>query len=287
MESNLLTEEVNKKNLDNTRGSSALVVRGRSTDKKKWQNKGKSKSKSRDRSVKDLECYHCGKKGHLRRDCRLFKQEKGKEKAKEDKPKSTVKIEEINAVSEDEVDDTVVSSDDDGEILLNSRLESAHLVTTDDIMLHDWILDSGASFHVTPHKEWFTTYDAKRTGRVRLGNDYVCEIMGVGDMHLKFQQGSTFTLENVQHVPKLTKSLISSGQMDDGGYTSTLYMLHVSTVKDHVICVIEQPSVSLWHRRLGHMSQTAMKELSRSGYLPGFNFSDFSVCEHCLYGKQT
>jgi len=298
VESSLLTEEVNRKNLDNTRGSTALVVRGRSNDKKKGENRGKSRSKSRGRSVKDVECYHCGKKGHYKRDCRTYKQEKGKGKAKED-TKSTVKIEEINAVSEDE-----------GDILLNSDLESAQMVTTDDIVLHDWILDSGASFHVTPHREWFTNYDAKRTGRVRLGNDYACEIMGVGDVQLKFKQGSTFTLKNVRHVPKLTKSLISSGQLDDGGYTTTfgdnswkitkgslvvargtksgtLYMLHVSTVKDHVICVTEQPSVSLWHRRLGHMSQTAMKELSRSGYLPGFNFSDFTVCEHCLYGKQT
>ena len=89
----------------------------------------------------------------MKRDCRTFKQEKGKEKAKEEKPKSSVKIEEINAVSEDE-----------GDILLNSGLDAAHMVTTDDIVLHDWILDSGASFHVTPHREWFTNYDAKRTG---------------------------------------------------------------------------------------------------------------------------
>ena len=124
-------------------------------------------------------------------------------------------------MSEDEVGDTVVNSDDDGEILFNLGLESAQLVTTDDIMLHDWILDSGVSFHVTPHREWFTNYDAKRTGRVHLGNDYACEIMGVGDVQLKFQQGSSFTLKNVRHVPKLTKSLISSGQLDDGGYTTT------------------------------------------------------------------
>ena len=89
-----------------------------------------------------------------------------------------MKIEEINAVSEDE-----------GDILLNSALDATHMdqVTTDDIVLHDWILDSGASFHVTPHREWFTNYDAKRTGRVHLGNDYACEIMGVGDVQIKFQ----------------------------------------------------------------------------------------------------
>ena len=30
-----------------------------------------------------------------------------------------------------------------------------------------------------------------------------------------------------------------------------------------------------------------MKTLSHLGYVPGFNFLDLSVCEHCLYGKQT
>ena len=64
-------------------------------------------------------------------------------------------------------------------------------------------------------------------------------------------------------------------------------MLHVSNVKNNVICVAEQPSVSLWHRWLDHISQNGMKVLSHFGYVPGFNFFDFSVCEHCLYGKQT
>ena len=63
-------------------------------------------------------------------------------------------------------------------------------------------------------------------------------------------------------------------------------MLHVSNVKANVICVTEQPSTSLWHHRLGHLSQSGMKILSCFGYVPGFNFSDFSICEHC-YGKQT
>ena len=35
----------------------------------------------------------------------------------------------------------------------------------------------------------------------------------------------------------------------------TLYTLHVSSVKHHVINVVEQPSVDLWNKRLKHMSQ--------------------------------
>ena len=124
-------------------------------------------------------------------------------------------------------------------------------------------------------------------------------------MQIKFQNGSSFTLKNVRYVPKLTKSLISIGKLDDAGFhcifgesswkitkgslvvacgakSRTLYMLHVSNIKSHVIYVIEQPTVSLWHRWLGHMSQKGMKILSHFGYLPAFNFSDFSICEHCL-----
>ena len=116
----------------------------------------------------------------MKKNCHLWKKDKGKEKKQDggkDKESSGVKIEEINAVSEDA---------EDGDILLTSSLDSAHLVATDDLVMHDWILDSGVSFHVTPDKEWFTTYDAPRKGRVCLGNDYACEIIGVGDVQLKF-----------------------------------------------------------------------------------------------------
>ena len=62
-----------------------------------------------------------------------------------------------------DIEETNVVSKDEGDILLNLVLDVAHMVTTDDIVLQDWILDSGVSFHVTPHREWFTNYDVKRT----------------------------------------------------------------------------------------------------------------------------
>lgn len=72
-----------------------------------------------------------------------------------------------------------------------------------------------------------------------------------------------------------------------GAKCGTLYPLHVSGVFDHVVAITELPSTSLWHCRLGHMSQNGMKLLCRLNYVPHLSFSDFEFCEPCLYGKQT
>ena len=108
---------------------------------------------------------------------------------------------------------------------------------------------------------------------VHLANNYVCDVVGVGDVEFKFPNGSSFTLKNVCHVPKLTKSLISTGQLDDLGYATTfgsqswrilkgsliiaqgakcgtLYPLHVSSVLNHVIVVTKLSNTSLWHNWL-------------------------------------
>ena len=86
------------------------------------------------------------------------------------------------------------------------------------------------------------------------------QVLGVGDVHLKFQNYSSFMLKNVKHVPLITKILISTGVLDDVGYVivfgnnvwkiskgsmtnehcvkvSNLYMLHVSIVKHNTINV--------------------------------------------------
>ncbi|CAL2270430.1 unnamed protein product [Prunus armeniaca] len=69
--------------------SEALVseYRGR-TNNRKFHRRDKSKGRPRDgsrgrsRTRKDLECYHCGGIGHMKRECRLFKreQDRGKER---------------------------------------------------------------------------------------------------------------------------------------------------------------------------------------------------------------
>ena len=84
---------------------------------------------------------------------------------------SSMKIEEINATCDDGVNVLVV--DDDATYVAVNMAHS---------LAHTWLLDSGASFHVTPHREWFTRYDAKSLGTVRLGDSRQCDVIGIGDV---------------------------------------------------------------------------------------------------------
>ena len=73
------------------------------------------------------------------------------------------------------------------------------------------MLDSGASFHATSQKEFFKNYVSGNLGKVYLGNEQSCEIVGKGEVKIKLN-GSVWELKNVRHIPDLTKNLISVGQ---------------------------------------------------------------------------
>ncbi|MCO5561711.1 hypothetical protein L7F22_015334 [Adiantum nelumboides] len=173
---------------------------------------------------------------------------------------------------------------------------------------HTWILDLGASLHVTPHRKWFTTYK-ETIGSVALGDSYARDIMGVTDIAMVMANGVCFVIHNVGHVPSLTRNLSLVGRLDDLGYKVTffqqswhiakgnlmvaqgskvgsLYHLYVSA-KNNVLSVNELPTVALWHSRLGHMSKKRMETLSHLGYVPSLSFFEFPFYEHCQYGKQT
>lgn len=89
--------------------------------------------KGRSRSRKDIECHHCGKRGHIKRDFYAFKREQ-KEKKKDanqeeevqKNDKGKAKIEEINAVT------SAVIHEPDGDVLFMSSLHAKALATSND-----------------------------------------------------------------------------------------------------------------------------------------------------------
>ena len=89
----------------------------------------------------------------------------------------------------------VESSEDTQHILYaSSTLSFDALVANDGAYAQDWMLESGASYHVTPHREWFSTYRQGHYGNVRLGDYFTCEISGIGNNCCQFPNGSSFTL---------------------------------------------------------------------------------------------
>src|SRR5262249_48866380 len=101
-------------------------------------------------------------------------------------------------------------SEKEGEVLtVSSSMDSSN----------DWILDSVCSYHMCPHRDWFDTYASHDGGRVLMGNDTECRAVGIGTIKIKMFDGVIRTLNEVKHVPELTKCFISLGTLDASGCT--------------------------------------------------------------------
>ncbi|KAL6340105.1 hypothetical protein AAG906_038940 [Vitis piasezkii] len=191
----------------------------------------------------------------------------------------------------------------------NAVTEEVHdaLLLAIDSPLDDWVLDSGASFHTTPHREIIQNYIAGDFGKVYLADGLALDVVGLGDVRISLPNGSVWLLEKVRHIPDLRRNLISVGQLDDEGHailfvggtwkvtkgarvlacgkkTGTLYM--TSCPRDTIVVVDASTDTSLWHHRLGHMSEKGMKMLLSKGKLPELKSIDFDMCESCILGKQ-
>ena len=59
-----------------------------------------------------------------------------------------------------------------------------------------------------------------------------------------------------------------------------------SSPRDTIAVADASTDTSLWHRKLGHMSEKGIKMLLSKGKLPELKSIDFDMCENCILGKQ-
>ncbi|PKI62640.1 hypothetical protein CRG98_016911 [Punica granatum] len=135
-----------------------------------------------------------------------------------------------------------------------------------------------------------------------MGNGQSCKIVGTGDVCLETELGCKLLLKKVRHVPEIRLNLISTGQLDDEGYsnefsngrwklskgslivargqkTDTLYRLRARHNSGQ-INVVEDYPIELWHRRHGHISEKGIQILARKQSLP-VKGMHLSTCDHC------
>lgn len=282
LSSSELRKKITGKVVENNEGE-GLVARGRS----KAKGGSSSKSHPRSQSKKRIQCYYCKKYGHMKVDCPKRKEKSESQEQQNDR---------ANVADAD--------SSSDAEIVL---------AVSDSYAGGRWILDTGATFHISTSKDAFSTYE-KHSGSVLMGNDHACQVMGIGTVRIKMFDGIVRTLTDVRHIPEMKKNLISLSTLDKKGFRYSaeggvlkvfsgaltvirgnlergLYFLDGSSVTG-VAGVsssddLDSDTTKLWHMRLGHMSERGLSVLSKRGLLSGQCTGKLNFCEHCVFGKQT
>ncbi|KAK3027610.1 hypothetical protein RJ639_042363 [Escallonia herrerae] len=155
--------------------------------------------------------------------------------------------------------------------------------------------------------DWFATYCSFDGGKVLMGNDVACKVVGIGSIQIRMQDGILRTLINVRHVPELRKNLISLDTLDCNGCScraagrvmrimksalvvmkglkkNSLYLLQCSTVTRTTAIIsssdIDSDTTKLWHMRLGHTREMSMDVLSKQGLLGSKKIGKLDFCEH-------
>ncbi|KAK9119320.1 hypothetical protein Scep_017413 [Stephania cephalantha] len=253
--------------------------------------RGRSKFRDESQTKGKFACFHYGKEGHIKRNCKVWKREQNDEK---------------NRNKADDRNTTTTISDANEELVLLSFVEDQGHVTNAD---SERVVDSGASFHATSRKDVFSVYRAWNFGNAKMGSDSFTYIVGIGDVSVQTNVGCTVILKDVRHVPDLRLSLISTHALDLDGYYNifggnewkltkgsiavargkssyTLYKTQLKTVKCDLNAVEDDSSPDLWHRRLGHMNEKGLQMLAKKSHIPFAKGKILNPCDDCLFGKQ-
>ena len=91
------------------------------------------------------------------------------------------------------------------------------------------MIDSCASIHATPRKDFFTSYTSGDFGSVMMDNDGSTKAIGMGNVHLETSNGTVLILKNVKHIPDIRMNLISTGKFDDEGSTTPFVIVSGSS----------------------------------------------------------
>jgi len=82
----------------------------------------------------------------------------------------------------------------------------------------EWILDTRATYHVYPNRDWCSSFEKLDGCYTVIGDNHLCNVKGIGTIHIKMFDGIVRELKEVRHVPQLKRNLISGGVLETLGH---------------------------------------------------------------------
>ena len=187
-----------------------------------------------------------------------------------------------------------------------------------------FLIDSGASSHMTCQKSWIKNYTRSTdVTSVLLGDGRKVKVEGSGDVKVRVNfsdENTMITLKDVLYVPNLSMNLVSLSKATSNGLKAYFHedLCTFTDNKNRIIAkavkmrnlynligrgvesetddnsvgtalIVNNPH-ALWHYRYAHLSDSNLERLS-SGLVSGINLkhgvSRVNTCEPCALGKGT
>ncbi|CAI5980170.1 unnamed protein product [Closterium sp. NIES-64] len=235
-------------------------------------------------------CWYCKKPGHWWRECRS-------------KPRDWTPT---SLIQEERRANVVTSGEDTKELVFIAGEGALGGLA--------WLLDTGATQHMTPRAELLEDVSADaHIKRVVFGNQDSLEVEGRGTLRIAVD-GGPMTINNVLVVPGLGANLLSVSQLTTKGMRVNIEgaVMTLSTSSGRFIgkahqdggifklvatpnlasahAAVAKPSLEMWHNRYGHLSASTIRAMATQGVVHGIVIDsstneEVEKCSACLEGK--
>jgi len=176
-----------------------------------------------------------------------------------------------------------------------------------------WVLDMGASNHMTGSRAALTHLNEGVRGTVHFGDGSSVEIHGLGSMVIQGRQQHHKVLTDIYYIPKLKSNIVSLGQLEEKGFEVSLKNGRCSVLDQggHTLLILAHRTANLlynhkfsqvplvclltkldddawkWHAHFGHLNFRSLRDLGRKDMVSGMPIVDRveQVCDGCVIGK--